>query len=324
MNEGSGELRPGAESFSPPAHEAGRTGRGRFEGSGLEVEGGAGVRDAPWRTVGVPAALFALTVLSTLLAGTLQRGFAPDVILARPSALAAGLPYSLTLLLILGAHEMGHYVAVRRWGMAASLPYFLPAPSFLGTFGAIIRMRGRIRNRNALMDVAVSGPLAGMAVAVPAVCVGLALSMRVPGGGSGGIRLGSPLLFDGVAWLVHGPIPQGQDILLHPVAFAGWCGLLVTSLNLIPAGQLDGGHIAYALLGRRHARASLLVGLVLLAMGYWWPGWIFWAALTLLWGRRHPPLMEEWTPLARARRFWGYGCMMLLVLTFTLVPIRLF
>lgn len=300
MRDGSEGPRHGAEPFAPP------------------------VRESPWRGAVVPAALFALTLLSTLFAGALQRGFPPDAILARPSLLAAGLPYSLTLLLILGAHEMGHYVAARRWGMAASLPWFLPAPSLLGTFGAIIRMRGRIRNRNALMDVAVSGPLAGVAVAAPAVAVGLALSARVPEGGAGGVRLGTPLLFDGVAWLVHGPIPPGQDILLHPVAFAGWCGLLVTSLNLMPAGQLDGGHIAYALLGRRGARASIVVGLVLLGMGYWWPGWIFWGALKLLWGGRHPPLAEEGAPLARARRFWGLGCMMLLALTFTLAPIRLF
>ena len=303
--------------FSPPAHEAGPVGVGRYES-------GAGARGAPWRALGLPGLMFALTLLSTLLAGALQRGVTPDAVWRRPSLLLVGLPYSLTLLVILGAHEMGHYLASRKWGVDASLPYFLPAPSFLGTFGAVIRIRGRILNRNALMDVAVAGPLAGLAAAVPAVFIGLMMSRLTPEGVSGGIELGSPLLFDGIAWLVYGPIPEGQDILLHPVAFAGWCGLLVTSLNLIPAGQLDGGHITYTLLGRWHAKLSVAIGLVLLVMGYWWPGWIFWSVMVLLLGRRHPPLMDEWEPLTRKRRFWGFGCMIILICTFTLAPIRLF
>lgn len=281
-------------------------------------------RVSPWRTVGIPALMFVMTLLSTLMAGALQRGFAPDAVFSQPAALLAGLPFSLTLLLILGAHEMGHYVASRKWGVDASLPYFLPAPSLLGTFGAVIRIRGGIVNRNALMDVAVAGPLAGLAVAVPALIIGLMMSRLAPGGSSLGIGLGTPLLFDGLAWLVHGPIPRGQTILLHPVAFAGWCGLLVTSLNLIPAGQLDGGHVIYTLLGGWHAKISLAVGLVLLVMGYWWPGWVFWSVIVLALGRRHPQLMDEWEPLTRKRRIWGFACMMLLVCTFTLTPVRLF
>ena len=305
-----------AKPFSPPAHEA--------IPAGLRFEGAPRTRVSSWRTVSVPALMFVLTLLSTLLAGALQRGISPDAVFFRPSALLVGLPYSLTLLLILGAHEMGHYVAGRRWGVDASLPYFLPAPSLLGTFGAVIRIRGGILNRNALMDVAVAGPLAGLAAAVPALIIGLMMSRLAPAGGSLGIGLGTPLLFDGLAWLVYGPIPKGQTIVLHPVAFAGWCGLLVTSLNLIPAGQLDGGHVVYTLLGRWHAKISVAIGLVLLVMGYWWPGWILWSVIVLALGRRHPPLMDEWEPLTRKRRFWGFACMMLLVCTFTLTPIRLF
>lgn len=284
----------------------------------------AGRRSSSWKDFGIPALMFVLTLFSTLFAGALQRGVAPEAVFSGPSALLAGLPYSLTLLLILGAHEMGHYVASRRWGVDASLPYFLPAPSLLGTFGAVIRIRGGIANRNALMDVAVAGPLAGLAAAVPALFAGLVMSRLAPGGASPGIGLGTPLLFDGLAWLAHGPVPQGQTILLHPVAFAGWCGLLVTSLNLIPAGQLDGGHVVYTLLGRWHAKISVAIGLVLLVMGYWWPGWIFWSVMVLALGRRHPPLIDEWEPLTRKRRFWGFACMMLLVCTFTLTPVRLF
>ena len=307
---------PGEESLPSPVRDEGPA-FARFESM-------ARTRVSAWRTVGIPAFMFVLTLLSTLMAGALQRGVAPDAVFSRPSALLVGLPYSLTLLLILGTHEMGHYVASRRWGVDASLPYFLPAPSLLGTFGAVIRIRGGIVNRNALMDVAVAGPLAGLAAAVPALLIGLTMSRIAPGGGSLGIGLGTPFLFDGLAWVVHGPIPEGQTIVLHPVAFAGWCGLLVTALNLIPAGQLDGGHVVYTLLGRWHARVSLAVGLVLLAMGYWWPGWIFWSVIVLLLGRRHPPLMDEWEPLTRKRRFWGFACMIILISTFTLAPVRLF
>ena len=340
LNEKTGNFEPGDR----PLHEAPRkdqTPDERVDGFGPEGEPFplpvrvtippaarfgrvAGTRLPSWRVLGIPALMFVLTLLSTLFAGALQRGVGPEAVFSQPAALLAGLPYSLTLLLILGAHEMGHYVASRRWGMDASLPYFLPAPSLLGTFGAVIRIRGRISNRNALMDVAVAGPLAGLAAAVPALLVGLMMSRLAPGGSSFGIELGTPLLFDGLAWLVHGPIRRGQTIFLHPVAFAGWCGLLVTSLNLIPAGQLDGGHVIYTLLGRWHAKISVAIGLVLLVMGYWWPGWVFWSVMVLALGRRHPPLMDEWEPLTRKRRFWGFACMMLLVCTFTLTPIRLF
>ena len=340
MNEQAGNFGPGGR----PLHEAPReeqTPDERVDGFGPEgevfphrmrtaipaaapFERVTDTRVPSWRTVGIPALMFVLTAVSTLLAGALQRGVAPGAVFSQPAALLVGLPYSLTLLLILGAHEMGHYVASRRWGVDASLPYFLPAPSLLGTFGAVIRIRGGILNRNALMDVAVAGPLAGLAAAVPALLVGLMMSRLAPGGSSLGIGLGTPLLFDGLAWLVHGPVPEGQTILLHPVAFAGWCGLLVTSLNLIPAGQLDGGHVVYTLLGGWHAKISVAIGLVLLVMGYWWPGWIFWSVMVLALGRRHPPLMDEWEPLTRKRRFWGFACMMLLVCTFTLTPIRLF
>ena len=339
LNEQTGNFEPGGYSHRSLPRE-GRGWDGRVDGFGSAgeafphpaqgesraamLESGAGGRRTSWRDVGLPALMFVLTLLSTLLAGALQRGVAPGTVFSQPSALLAGLPYSLTLLLILGAHEMGHYVAGRRWGVDASLPYFLPAPSLLGTFGAVIRIRGGIVNRNALMDVAVAGPLAGLAAAVPALLAGLMMSRLAPVGASPGIGLGTPLLFDGLAWLVYGPIPKGQTIVLHPVAFAGWCGLLVTSLNLIPAGQLDGGHVVYTLLGRWHAKISVAIGLVLLVMGYWWPGWILWSVIVLALGRRHPPLMDEWEPLTRKRRFWGFACMMLLVCTFTLTPIRLF
>ncbi len=252
----------------------------------------------------------------------MQRGISPEAVFFHPHLLLRGLPYSATLLLILGAHELGHYFASRRWGVEATLPYFIPAPTLFGTFGAVIRIRGPILNRRALLDVAVAGPLAGMAVALPAALIGLWMSRVVMLGG-GGLGLGESLLFKAVTWSVLGVPQPGEIILLHPVAFAGWCGFLVTSLNLIPAGQLDGGHIVYALLGRWHRLLSNTVGVVLIGMAYWWPGWLLWAAVALFLGRRHPPLYDEGENLGRGRRFLGYSCIILMLLTFTWIPLQI-
>jgi len=274
----------------------------------------------------LPALLLLATVLTTLLAGAFQRGVLPQAVLAHPWLLARGIPFAATLLLILGAHECGHYLASRRWGVDASLPYFLPAPTLFGTFGAVIRIRGRILNRNALLEVAAAGPLAGMVVALPAVLIGLSLSRVVSGGGGGsasGLGLGTPWLFDLAARLVLGPLGEGSDVVLHPIAFAGWCGFLVTALNLIPAGQLDGGHIVYTLFGRWHRPITFGVGFGLLAMAYWWEGWLLWGSIVLVLSRGHPPLLDEWEPLSAGRRRVGYGCLVLLALTFIWVPIHL-
>ncbi len=270
----------------------------------------------------LPLILFLLTCFTTLLAGAMQRGIPPEAVFSHPGLLLRGLPFSATLLLILGAHELGHYFASRRWGVEASLPYFIPAPTIFGTFGAVIRIRGPILDRRALLDVAVAGPLAGMAVALPAALIGLWMSrVVVAGGDGGGLALGESLLFQAVTWSVLGAQKTGEVIRLHPIAFAGWCGFLVTSLNLIPAGQLDGGHIVYALFERWHRFLSVAAGVVLLGMAYWWPGWLLWAAVALFLGRRHPPLLNEWEALGKGRRFLGYSCIILMLLTFTWVPL---
>lgn len=280
-----------------------------------------------WDNAYLPAVLFVLTLLTTLMAGAMQRGVSPADAIVSPGLLFRGLPFAGTLMLILGAHELGHYFAGRRWGVAATLPFFIPAPTLLGTFGALIRIRGIIPNRRALLDLAVAGPLAGMAVAVPAALIGLTLSRIVPQEAAmagGGLGLGTSWLFEWVSWLALGTVGAGNDVVLHPVAFAGWCGFLVTSLNLIPAGQLDGGHIVYALFGRWHRPISLGVGCALAGMSYWWPGWLIWAALALFLGRRHPPLLDEGEGLGPGRRFLGFVCLVLLVFTFTRVPLLLF
>ncbi len=276
-------------------------------------------RPGPW----IPALLFLLTVLTTLGAGAMQRGISPGAVWAMPALLLEGLPFSATLLLILGAHELGHFFAGRYWGVGVSLPHFIPAPTLFGTFGAVIRIRGPILSRKALLDVAVAGPLAGMAVTLPATLIGLSMSKVVPAGGEGpGLGLGTSLLFEAMAWIAVDARGAGEGLILHPVAFAGWCGFLVTSLNLIPAGQLDGGHIVYALIGRWHRAISNAVGLALIGMAYWWPGWLLWAAVALFLGRRRPPLWDPSEPLGKGRILLAYSCIILMLLTFTWIPLQ--
>lgn len=262
--------------------------------------------------------LFLLTVLSTLAAGAIQQGLNP---FTQVSSLVAGIPFSFTLMAILLTHEMGHYVMSAYHGVPASLPYFIPAPSFIGTFGAFIRMDAPILNRRALIDIGASGPLAGFIVAAAAVWFGLQWSTIVDAGDAIGLRLGSPLVLTGIEYLVLGALPENQDVLLHPVAFAGWIGMLVTMLNLIPIGQLDGGHVAYAIFGERHREISILMVLTLILLGFWgWPGWFVWAVLPLIFGLRHPPLQDSETPLDPARRWIGWASVALFIATFIPVP----
>ena len=262
--------------------------------------------------------LFFITLLTTLIAGTLQQGINP---LKDPLSLWRGIPFSFTLMMILGAHEFGHYFVSKRHHIDVTLPYFIPAPSFIGTFGAFIKMRSPIMDRRTLLDVGIAGPLAGMIVAVPALFIGLILSEIVSKTGEAGIKLGASILFSLLNWIVHGFMPQDTNIILHPVAFSGWIGLLVTSLNLLPAGQLDGGHVAYAILGGRQsilARATLVLLLVLGITG--WSGWLVWAVILFFMGLDHPPVVYDWIPLDKRRKTIGWIAFALFVMTFTPVP----
>jgi membrane-associated protease RseP (regulator of RpoE activity) len=185
----------------------------------------------------VNAILFALTFFTTLVAGAYLAGGNP---LAAPRDLVLGFMFSIPLLSILGVHELGHYTAARRHDIEVTPPYFIPAPSFIGTFGAFIKIRSPVPNRNALMDIGAAGPIAGAIVAVPVLLIGLKLSVvRETAGMGAGIPLGESLLFRAAIYTVIGSVPDGYDVVLHPVAFAGWIGLLVTALNLLPSGQLD-------------------------------------------------------------------------------------
>jgi len=282
--------------------------------------------------LGVHVLLFFATLATTLLAGAFISGVTPGALSANPSRIAAGLPFAVSLLAILGVHEFGHYTLGRRHGMAVSLPYFLPLPPvpgllMVGTLGAVIRLRGPAQSRRALFDMAVAGPLAGLVVAIPIYVWGLHLSrvVRIPPGAElATIQLGDSLLLKLMERLVMGPLPKGSDILLHPVGLAAWFGFLVTTLNLIPAGQLDGGHIAYALFGRRHTLISQVSVGILLLMGvvFWSPNWLVWAVLIVfLMGFQHGPTMDDITPLGPGRRIVGALALLLLVLLLPPVPL---
>ena len=262
---------------------------------------------------------FLATVFTTLIAGTIQKGVNPMKDFSR---LYLGIPFSFALLLILGIHEFGHYFMARQNKVKVTLPYFIPAPSLLGTFGAVIKIKEPMPNKKALLEIGAAGPLAGFIVALLVVLVGLSLSKvgHLPGPGS--IILGESLLFQWLGKLFFGDLPSGYDVILHPIAFAGWIGLMVTALNLLPAGQLDGGHIAYSFLGEKHQLVAKFTLVFLLFMGALWRGWLVWAVLILLLGVRHPPPLEDMTELDPKRKIIALISLAILVVTFVPTPIK--
>ncbi len=213
------------------------------------------------------------------------------------------------MLVILLAHEMGHYIACRYHRLDATLPFFLPVPFGIGTLGAFIRIRTPLLNKRELFDVGASGPLAGFVVALPVLFAGIALSTPVAELPKGGVMIfGEPLAFKAIAWLVHPDVPPGGDLLLHPLGFAAWFGLLVTALNLLPFGQLDGGHITYALFGAWQRRIAWPLLAVLVVLGFWWSGWWIWAVIALVMRVRHPWIPDEAATLDPRRRLLGFLC----------------
>lgn len=268
--------------------------------------------------------LLVATFLSAALAYAVHAG--ADVFSA-PGEIAVGIPYAVALIAILLAHELGHYVLARVHRVEATLPFFIPAPPvfFIGTLGAFIRMRTLPPDRRALFDVGAAGPWAGIAVTVPLLAIGLALSdVRPMEAARAGWYLGEPLLFRAISWLVLGTAGDDATVLLHPVAMAAWVGLLVTALNLMPVGQLDGGHIVYAWAGERWHRwisLGVLTALVVLSIGGA-PSWLIWAALLFALGTRHPRLADNRTPLDRGRRRAAAASLGLFVLTFMPEPVR--
>ena len=269
--------------------------------------------------------LFLLTFISTLAVGVEHAGVGLLSIVDHPGNIIKGFPFSITLLVILLSHELSHYFFSRRHHVDATLPYFIPAPTLFGTLGAFIKMKSPITTKNALMDIGSSGPIAGFILSVIACVIGLSLSKVMPVVKQPGLMIfGDSLLFTALSKLILGVVPENQDIVLHPIAFAGWIGFFVTSMNLLPIGQLDGGHISYALLGERHHLLSKILIVVLVLLGVLvFEGWIVWAILLVILGIKHPPILEPYIPLDEGRKAAGLLSLAIFLLTFIPVPITI-
>ncbi len=325
----------------------------RWDSDRHAVELVRGVIEVPQPRVGLNVVMFILTVLSVLFVGTTYA--ANGNIPTRLQDFLGGLPFAVSLMAILTAHEFGHYLVGRAHGTPVSLPYFIPIPvPPFGTMGAFINMKAPPKNRNALLDIGVAGPLSGLVIAIPVLLIGLSLSpvepipAQTPAGmaltieGNSllylfsklvifGQLLPAPASYGGISPLLYWlryfftgqPLPLGgMDVILNPVAWAGWGGLLVTALNLIPAGQLDGGHILYVLFGRKRAGRILPVILVaLVALGFFWNGWWLWVALIFfLVGRSYAEPLDQITPLDGRRKALAVLTLIVFVLVFIPVP----
>ena len=281
--------------------------------------------------------LFALTIATTTIVGAAQyASFLDDFrgSTALPMSFAAllvrGIWYSGTILTILGCHELGHYFACRYYDVDASLPFFIPVPILLtGTMGAFIRIREPIPQKRMLFDIGIAGPIAGFLVAVPALFIGVAMShlVRLPADQSNMMELGEPLLFKLTSWLLWGTQPDGYSLNMHPMAFAAWFGLLATALNLFPMGQLDGGHISYAVLGSRFSTyLTFATVAVTMALAWFASSWIVWTVLTIAmlvaFGPRHPRVFDEDVPLDRTRLLLALFAVVMFALCFTAAPIQ--
>ena len=291
------------------------------------------------------ALLLLLTVLTTLVVGArlefnFQHGWpafymgdgSPDLFpwkwFFSATHLAMGIPFSLTLMLILLAHEMGHYLYCRRYRVAATLPFFIPFPTLIGTLGAFIRIRSPIRSRSELFDIGIAGPIAGFILSLIVLGFGLSISRTVPISGDvldSSLQPTYPLIFSGVQWLLvilgisSHAVPVGR-LLVHPSVIASWVGMFATSLNLLPGGQLDGGHIVFSIAPRLHRTASQLTIVALLPLAYYcWAGWLVWAILLRLSGVRHPEV-PEFPALTKGRRWLAFAALLMLVLTFIPAP----
>ena len=285
--------------------------------------------------------LFIATVITTFIAGYAQGG-----------NLISGISFSAALIFILGSHEMGHYYYGKKYGVQITPPYFIPFPlSPIGTFGAFIKIKSQITSKKALFDIGVAGPIWGIIAAIPTLILGLYLSEVIEIGSREGINLGSSPIFLFLTDFIFGKIPEGSDILLHPVAFAGWIGLLVTSLNLIPCGQLDGGHLIYSIFSKKiHSIVSNISIIILLVLGMGtkqlidlfkffgieigisdhflifegWIGWVLWAfLLAFILGTRHPPTLYEETDIGLERKIIAFITFLIFIGCFIPIPVQI-
>ena len=270
--------------------------------------------------------LFLLTILTTLMAGAMMEG---AIIWENPIEIFKGVPFSMTLMLILGTHEFGHYYFAQKHKVDATLPYFIPAPPFLfliGTFGAFIKMKSPIYRKDALLQIGAAGPIAGFIIAVPSLIIGLILSDVVEKSNiQGALILGDSILMKILTWITHPELLQTQDIMLHPIAFAGWIGLLVTMLNLLPIGQLDGGHVAYAMLGNKQNQIAKISLIALIPLSFLSLNWLVWGILILLLMRsaKHPPIQDIQVPLSVKNKRIGYLCLAIFIICFIPAPFKL-
>ena len=293
----------------------------------------------PW----VNVALFFATLATVLVIGAANAiGYAQDFggadvpldLMGILTHLHWGIPFAGTLMGILLAHELSHYFVARGYGSPVSLPYFIPMPNLLGTMGAVITQKAPMRDRRSLFDIGVAGPIGGLVVSVPLLILGLSLStvQSPPVGLEQAYQEGNSLLYIAAKYLVFGQLlpSNGMDVWIHPVAFAAWAGLLVTMINLIPVGQLDGGHISYALLGRK----AWTLGYVLIGAMFAWGGflllrgnqaggfWVLWGFINMILNRKHPPPLNDVTPVSRGRVVGGIVMLVIFILTFMPAPLR--
>jgi membrane-associated protease RseP (regulator of RpoE activity) len=283
----------------------------------------------PW----VNVALFGVTCVSTMIVGTaLMEDYTHSwggvlaflgEMLRTPAVLFKGLPFSFAIMTILLAHEMGHYLTCRYYGIDATLPYFIPAPTIVGTMGAFIRIKSPIQHRAALLEVGIAGPIAGFVLAVPTLIIALAKSSGFisPDASLFGIERGEPLIFKLFEFVMGKMPPAGMNVNLHPIGFAAWFGFFATALNLLPVGQLDGGHVSYALFGGVHKRISKAFLFTLIPLGlFYWPGWLLWTTVLLFIGLRHPMTLDDSAPLKPRHTALGWIALAMFVLCFTPIP----
>jgi len=241
-----------------------------------------------------------------------------------PQIILLSILYAVVLLGILLGHELGHFLTCRYYNIDATLPFFIPAPTLIGTMGAFIKIRSPITRKRQLFDIGVAGPLTGFILAVPTLLAGLSLSKVVaPLPKEGSFILGEPLLLKIFSSLLFRGIPPNSEMILHPIAFAGWVGILVTALNLFPIGQLDGGHVFYALLGKKSQKYSRYILYAFVFMGiFFWIGWLVWALLISVMGLKHPAILDENTPLSPRRKVIGILVLLIFILSFIPDPIK--
>jgi membrane-associated protease RseP (regulator of RpoE activity) len=292
----------------------------------------------PNKRIWLNVVLFVVTVFSTFFVGitwSLSYKYA-DIISANPQTdlsvrifddpqiIFLSIIYAVVLLGILLGHELGHFLTCQYYRINATLPYFIPAPTLIGTLGAFIKIKSPITRKQQLFDIGVAGPLAGFILSVPTLIYGLSLSKAVPAiPREGSLIFGEPLLLKIAGSFIFKNVPPDFDIVLHPLAFAGWVGIFVTALNLFPVGQLDGGHVAYALFGPKSRNLAKIFIALFIVMGvFFWIGWFIWAFLIMVLGLKHPRVVDEATPLSARRKFIGFVVVMIFILCFIPDPIK--